>query len=114
MALIEYAINRDPNGDVTVVGTIRRIDPGDQLILTSGAADTALQWDAESPFAAPAAGKIFPLVSGSAVPVQVVAPMDLTKALAQCGSQHSDGTFIAWKQGVSGFPNPGGTQVKTK
>jgi hypothetical protein len=111
MALIEYAINWDPNGGVTVVGTVMRIDPGDQLILTSKDAGAALKWKTVSPFASPAAGQILPLSNGSPVTVQVVTAMDPTKALARCGERDKDGTFKPWTHSKNGFPGGnGGTQ----
>lgn len=114
MALIAYEINFGPNGSVTVVSTVKRIDPGDQLVLTSNTADAALQWETVSPFASPAAGKIFPLLSESAVPVQVVTSMDPTQALAKCGTHDTDGTFTPWSQSANGFPGgTGGTQRPT-
>ncbi len=111
MALIEYVINR-VNGGVSVVSTIKRIDPGDQLILTSNEPAAALQWTNGSPLAPPAADNIFPLplVTGSAVPVQVVAQMDDRQLVALCGTQDSNGTFQAW-EGANGFPVGGGTQL---
>jgi hypothetical protein len=111
MALIQYVINRAANGGVSVVSTIKRIDPGDQLILTSNEPAAALQWKNGSPLAPPAADNIFPLplVTGSAEPVKVLTQMDPTEALAQCGNQNA-GAFTPWTQAANGFPGGGGTQ----
>lgn len=109
MARIEYRINQDPSGNVTVVSTIERLDPGDEILLVTTTGNAALQWIGESPFAPPADGKVFllPHTDGSPEPLQVLKSVDMSAGVAQCGESDSGGNFRPWKQGQAGFPGVG-------
>jgi hypothetical protein len=109
MALIEYKIDLDANGDVTIVPTIKRLDPGDEIHLVTETPDAALQFNNESPFLPPDADKVHILRPAGAAPqpLRPAAPIDLSQELAQCGKADSSGTFIPWLQGKSGFPGVG-------
>jgi hypothetical protein len=107
MALIEFRIDLDGNNNVTIVSTVQRIDPGDEIVMITSTANAALQFNADSPFAAPAAEKILLLPQGeSRMPLQVARSIDLSQEVALCGTADSEGNFNAWTQGA-GFPGNG-------
>jgi hypothetical protein len=68
MALIEYRINVDANGNATVIQDVREIDPGDQIRFVATSPGTVIQFDGDSPFAALAAGVSFPVPMANAGP----------------------------------------------
>jgi hypothetical protein len=106
MALIEYKINLDGSGKVVVTSIIRRLDPGDEILVVTETPNAALQWKASSPFASPAAEEIYvlPQASASGQPLQVTRAIDLSQELAQCGEGDGKGNFVPWLQSGGGFP----------
>jgi hypothetical protein len=110
VARIQFQINRDSSGKVTVAGSIQRIDPGDEIVMVTGTPGTALQWVADSPFAAPAAGKVFVLqqTNASQHPLRATKSIDMSQNVARCGETDSAGNFTPWSQGA-GFPGIGTT-----
>jgi hypothetical protein len=110
MARIQYQINRDSSGNITVVGSIQRIDPGDEIVMVTGTPGTALQWVADSPFADPAAGKVFVLhqADASQHPLRATRAIDMSQSVATCGETDGSGNFTPWSQGA-GFPGIGTT-----
>jgi hypothetical protein len=105
MAQIEYLIDLT-NGVVTITPTIRRLDPGDEIHLITTTPNAALRWDAESPFLTPAEESVL-LLRQKDSPAQALTPskpIDLSKALGQCGeTDGSGGNFTPWVNGA-GFP----------
>jgi hypothetical protein len=110
MARIQFQINRDSNGNVTVASSILRIDPTDEIVMLTGTPGTALQWVADSPFADPAAEKVFILhqAAASQPPLHATKSIDMSQPVATCGETDSAGNFTAWSQGA-GFPGVGTT-----
>jgi hypothetical protein len=107
MAQIEFRINLDGNGNVTIVPTIERLDPGDRIHLVTDTPNAALRWNGDSPFLAPAAGKVT-LLTPSDSPrqtLEIARPTDMSKPLAQCGEGRNDGSFTSWPQVGGGFPH---------
>lgn|SRR5690348_5230867 len=99
MARIEFKIDRDSNGSAIITTTVERIDPTDEILLVTETANAALQWNRDSPFAAPAAEKVYTLPHASAPrePLRAEKTVDLSQQVAQCGE--IAGEFVAWPQG---------------
>jgi hypothetical protein len=112
MARIEYKIDLDKNGRTSVVGTIIRIDPGDEIALVTNTANAALRWTAASPFESPAAESTYlmPQATAAPAPLRVLRPT-LMAGLAECGEKDGNGNFTPWP-GTSGFPDPSGTSLQ--
>jgi hypothetical protein len=106
MALIEFKVNLDANNNIAVEATVLRVDPGDEVVLVTSTPNTALRFNPGSPFAAPAAEKIYLLPKETpSEPIQVTKSADLSQ-VAECGEADGAGNFAPW---VGGFPNGGGT-----
>ncbi len=103
MALITCRINKDANGTTEVSYTVHRLDPGDEVILTTDTANAALEWTGTSPFAPAVTAKRFMIPHSAASS----APLKITNSepqVAKCGVVDSDGQFQSWPGG--GFPIP--------
>src|SRR5579871_3676243 len=111
MALIEYKIDRDINGNITIASTVLRIDPGDEIRLITTTPEAALEFSIDSPFSAPAAEKVYilPRADSASSTLKVTRSIDLLKGVAQCGGADSAGNFTAWGGSSGGFPGTGGT-----
>jgi hypothetical protein len=111
MALIEFKIDRDATGKTVIVSTVRRMDPGDEIVLITDTPGTALQWHVGSPFAEPAAGDVYPvpMSSDAAPPMLITKVIDMSQEVAQCGNGGGDVGFEAWPGGGGGFPSLGTT-----
>jgi hypothetical protein len=112
MARIEYRINRDKTGGASVVATVIRVDPGDEVLIVTDTPNATVRWNDISPFAPPAAEEVYVLPNSTvpSVPLTVVRSIEMV-SVADCGEKNSNGDFTAWP-GASGFPNPGGTSVR--
>jgi hypothetical protein len=106
MAQIEFRINLDGNGNLTIVPTIERLDPGDRIHLVTDTPNAALRWNGDSPFLPPAADNVLLLTpaSGPRQALEIARPTDMSQSLAQCGEKREDGSFSVWPQLKSGFP----------
>ena len=111
MAQIQFQIDYDSNGKVIITSTIQQIDPGDKVTLVTATPQTALQWGIPSPFAPPADGKLYvlPMASSGSPALGVTTPVDMSKAVAQCGGVDTTGKFTPWGGSGGGFPGGGGT-----
>ena len=109
MAIIKYSIDFDASKNATVVVcTVQQIDPGDVVVVTTTTPNAALQL-IESPFAAPAAEKIYLIPHENADPqhLKVEKSSDLSLNVVQCGEADNDGLFKQWPGG--GIQPGGGT-----
>ncbi|MFN0168164.1 MAG: hypothetical protein ACKV22_17195 [Bryobacteraceae bacterium] len=61
MALIEYMITVDANGNASVVQDVKEIGPGDKIRFVANNSNTAILFDAASPFDSPGPGVSFPV-----------------------------------------------------
>ena len=111
MALIEFQIDLDSNGNTIITSTIKRIDAGDEIRLMTATPGAALQWSPDSPFAPPHADKLFvlPRAGAGSVALEVTKPLDFSTSLAQCGSADGTGNFAPWGGSSGGFPGGGGS-----
>ena len=108
MALIEYTINSDGECKVTIVPTIKRLDPGDEIQFVTSTPNAALQFTGESPFLPPHSQKVYalPRADSARVSLKPARTIDLSQALAQCGVIEGEGVFVAWLKG-GGLPDTG-------
>lgn len=117
MARIQFTIDRKIGGEVTIVPSIQRIDPGDEILMATTTPGTALQWKGDSPFAPPAAESVFVLHQGdgSQDPLHATKTIDMPKdvEIATCGEMDNGGKFTPWLQGA-GFPGTGPTNKTNK
>jgi hypothetical protein len=113
MARIEYAVNRDANGQTTIVTTVQQIGPGDEVTFTTITPNAALQFNAVSPFAAPAVGELYvlPHADPSLQPLQVT-KICSEGEIAQCGEVDIAGKFMRWAG--TGVSPSGGTNHPQK
>ncbi|HME08707.1 MAG TPA: hypothetical protein VKG25_16745 [Bryobacteraceae bacterium] len=116
MALIEINISM-VNGTLTIVPTIKRLDPSDEIHLISNTANAALKFNDNAPFRLPGADNVYmlPQPTDTRQPLQLSRSIDVSDpasdGFAQCG-QHINGEFQAWLQSGGGFPpikKPSGT-----
>ena len=110
MALIEYIINSDGEGKVTIVPTIKRLDPGDEIQFVTSTPDAAVQFTGESPFLHPHVEKVYtlPRADSARVSLKPSSAIDMSQPLAQCGVIKEGGVFVAWLKG-GGIPDTGST-----
>src|SRR5271165_572800 len=106
MALIEYRINRDSSGNITIVNTIQRIGPEDEIVVITDTPNTALQWIGVSPFAEPADRGIYRLPLAETYPqgLRATRSIDLAQEVGLCGEVDAEGNFKPWLAGGGGFP----------
>jgi len=114
MALIEYRILVDPNGNFTVLQDVKEIGPGDKIRFVSNDPDVAVQYSPDqSPFL-DQSGAIIPAepINSAGRPLDVVrsnatAPQQLSSKLQetrktfsfQCG-RTTTGKFEPWGTGA--------------
>jgi hypothetical protein len=104
MAQIVYSVGLDENNKVEVVCMVHRIDPGDEVVVTTKTPNAALQFIEESSFAAPAAGKIYLIPHENADPQ--ILKVEKSQTVLLCGEANSTGNFTAW-EGVGLIPGGG-------
>ncbi len=102
MAAITCKINRDAKGNAEVIYTVHRLDPGDEVTLTTDTPNAAVEWEGPPAFGLAAGHKVLmiPQSGDSKVAHKVKKAMP---PAATCGEVGSHGKFIAWPG--EGFPS---------
>jgi hypothetical protein len=97
MALIQYTIGKDENGNAVVTYSVQSIGPGDQIALVSNWAGTAtaVSCEGDSPFQYPAAGTVYNVAAAGA-PLLVVKTVSASAPIHWPCGETAGGIFTPW------------------